>query len=979
MQALAKQSSKRGEVFRPNPLIETQKQVSGHGFATQEQENTQNSTLDNYAGGIEHSFSQIPLFRPNSPFIQPKLTINTPNDIYEQEADSMAERVMNLPEKSPLPNPTISQLNNVIQRKCAKCGEEDDEKEGTLMRKAEYGGSFQTPPTLSTQLNASKGIGSPLPEKTRGLMQNAFNADFSGVRIHTGNSANDMSRGIQARAFTHGQDIYFNRGEYSPESGEGKRLLAHELTHTLQQSGSNIQRKEATEQQEESPSSQPSTFIVEDNSAPAAGQMTKSEFLATLNAAVCATVDQELRGTPYSSDNCPYISAAFSRHQNSSATQIEQLLARYEPNTTSAQTAEGLIGLVLRRVSVAVNRWKQRGNLADVPEDITGLLAEGGSDAPPKSTGEAGQSVAPSLQFKANAGGANATQSPQAVMQNLGKGSPLDGSTRGRMESAFGTNFGNVEIHTDSNASNLASGMNARAFAVGNHIAFGSGEHQPGTLMGDALMAHELAHTVQQGNGVSNEGGTSAYSSLEEDADSAAMSAISLFWRETKGEVKVINTKALPRLRSGLKLQRCESCSRVDPNLLRMRELNQIIDPERLANELESESVQRLNIIKSISEVSSTLRIGIEWEIAFRSKNWAEILTLIRQDNTSSFFVGYTTRLQNLIESNQTVFSIIQTTTNTNFRSEILDLFHRLIALRYGYRLIIELQAANQRIEIQPTTSENATGASASQVTDGRFVMNDDIGRALLLVQQHRGTSVGSVVSINVGLLSNQSVLGGTQGNLSLINADPTVTFGHELIHALHNARGTNTAPPVLSILYRFSGGKSNYLVQDPATGASVSPEELHTATGQTVFSAPIPAQGIQETPNWALSFDLPQQEIITENMLRQEQNLPLRVSHFGSQTATHIIPRAGETIDQMIDRYSLPRNQAISPNMRIVIHQIFVEFNPYFSTNTQYPTIAGITVSIRFPHPKYISMYLRFVLNDSTQADLAENLILRA
>ena len=555
MQALAKQSSKRGEVFRPTPLLETQKQVSEHGFATQEQENTQNSTLDNYAGGIEHSFSQIPLFRPNSPFIQPKLTINTPNDIYEQEADSMAERVMNLPEKSPLPNPTISQLNNVIQRKCAKCGEEDDEKEGTLMRKAEYGGSFQTPPTLSTQLNASKGIGSPLPERTRGLMQNAFNADFSGVRIHTGNSANDMSRGIQARAFTHGQDIYFNRGEYSPESGEGKRLLAHELTHTLQQSGSNIQRKEATEQQEESPSSQPSTFIVEDNSAPAAGQMTKSEFLATLNAAVCATVDQELRGTPYSSDNCPYISAAFSRHQNSSATQIEQLLARYEPNTTSAQTAEGLIGLVLRRVSVAVNRWKQRGNLADVPEDITGLLAEGGSDAPPKSTGEAGQSVAPSLQFKANAGGANATQSPQAVMQNLGKGSPLDGSTRGRMESAFGTNFGNVEIHTDSNASNLASGMNARAFAVGNHIAFGSGEHQPGTLMGDALMAHELAHTVQQGNGVSNGGGTSAYSSLEEDADFSAIGAVTSLW----GGLKNVGKNVGPRMRSGLRLQRCKS------------------------------------------------------------------------------------------------------------------------------------------------------------------------------------------------------------------------------------------------------------------------------------------------------------------------------------------------------------------------------------------------------------------------------------
>ncbi|MBV6425962.1 MAG: hypothetical protein KIPDCIKN_00453 [Haliscomenobacter sp.] len=165
--------------------------------------------------------------------------VNAPSDRYEQEADAMAERVMRMPESKPQPlKPTATGLiARSIQRKCAACEAEEEKKKksGLLMRKAEgNAGGFAASPALVSQLNATKGGGSPLPEGTRSFMENAFSSDFSGVRVHTGGQAAEMSRSIQAKAFTYGSDIYFNSGQFAPESGEGKRLLAHELGHVVQ-------------------------------------------------------------------------------------------------------------------------------------------------------------------------------------------------------------------------------------------------------------------------------------------------------------------------------------------------------------------------------------------------------------------------------------------------------------------------------------------------------------------------------------------------------------------------------------------------------------------------------------------------------------------------------------------------------------------------------------------------------------------------
>jgi len=233
--------------------------------------------------------SGAPFFSADPSSVQPKLTINAPGDKYEQEADEMAERVVqaqsiqrqSLPEEEeelmqakPLGGATVQrkcaaceqeatlqrqaepeeeelmqakrQETATVQRQCAACGtvatlqrqaepEEEELMQAKPLMRASENGTATATPQLASQLNSSKGGGQPLPKDTLSSMNNIFGADFSGVRVHTGSRAQEMSQGIQARAFTHGSDIYFNEGNYNPDSLNGKKLITHELTHTLQQ------------------------------------------------------------------------------------------------------------------------------------------------------------------------------------------------------------------------------------------------------------------------------------------------------------------------------------------------------------------------------------------------------------------------------------------------------------------------------------------------------------------------------------------------------------------------------------------------------------------------------------------------------------------------------------------------------------------------------------------------------------------------
>jgi hypothetical protein len=217
------------------------------------------------------------------PPVQFRLVIGRPRDVYEREADAMADRVAarsqarskapsaaSAPAAAKTLTPARAQR---VSRKPSSLAKQSDApvdwvtalkagargKDGQALMpsrpprvdrkpaspmKQSHGEPSIAPKPLERRLQQEKGSGAPLNADTRSEMEDAFSSDFSGVQIHTGQEAASLNRSLGARAFTHGNDIYFNQGEYQPQSEQGKHLLAHELTHTIQQ-GHGVQQKVA--------------------------------------------------------------------------------------------------------------------------------------------------------------------------------------------------------------------------------------------------------------------------------------------------------------------------------------------------------------------------------------------------------------------------------------------------------------------------------------------------------------------------------------------------------------------------------------------------------------------------------------------------------------------------------------------------------------------------------------------------------------
>ncbi|MBE7384607.1 MAG: DUF4157 domain-containing protein [Leptolyngbya sp. SIO1E4] len=133
-------------------------------------------------------------------------------------------------------------LPQTLQRQDLPEEDEDLQLKPLIQRRVEAEGT--APADLESSLAAARGQGRPLGDEVQGPMEQAFGADFSGVRVHTGSQSAQLNQSIQARAFTTGQDIFFRPGEYQPGNRSGQELLAHELTHVVQQNGSAVQPKE---------------------------------------------------------------------------------------------------------------------------------------------------------------------------------------------------------------------------------------------------------------------------------------------------------------------------------------------------------------------------------------------------------------------------------------------------------------------------------------------------------------------------------------------------------------------------------------------------------------------------------------------------------------------------------------------------------------------------------------------------------------
>jgi hypothetical protein len=169
--------------------------------------------------------------------LQPKLKVSQPGDAYEQEADKIAEQVVRMSDS--FDSVTLIAATNGeegVDRKCEACIMKKEEEKLEISLKPSATFSSETNDETANEINSLRSTGgSSLDPSIKGFMEQKFGFDFSNVRIHSDERATRSARSINALAYTIGNEIVFGEAQYRPFTFEGKRLLAHELTHVVQQ------------------------------------------------------------------------------------------------------------------------------------------------------------------------------------------------------------------------------------------------------------------------------------------------------------------------------------------------------------------------------------------------------------------------------------------------------------------------------------------------------------------------------------------------------------------------------------------------------------------------------------------------------------------------------------------------------------------------------------------------------------------------
>ncbi|MGB3637137.1 MAG: DUF4157 domain-containing protein [Rivularia sp. (in: cyanobacteria)] len=223
------------------------------GFGLESSSNSSGNTSDVKLNRkpLSYDMSQVS-FRP-----QAKLTINQPGDAYEQEADKVAREVVgtiNQPsiqqniQREEIPEEEEENLQmkpldtNILQREEIPEEEEENLQMKSMVQR-QSSQEMTATPDLETSIQQARGSGQTLPDNVKQPMESAFGNDFSQVNIHTDTQSHQLNESIQARAFTTGNDIFFREGAFNPTSQDGQELIAHELTHVVQQGGANTKKQ----------------------------------------------------------------------------------------------------------------------------------------------------------------------------------------------------------------------------------------------------------------------------------------------------------------------------------------------------------------------------------------------------------------------------------------------------------------------------------------------------------------------------------------------------------------------------------------------------------------------------------------------------------------------------------------------------------------------------------------------------------------
>jgi hypothetical protein len=297
--------------------------------------------------------------------LQPKLSISEPGDALERDADRVADQVMQMP-ASAEPDMVAATSSSVpslhrasaLQRKCAcgggsgGCSDCKAESEGKLQRRAGDREPATAPPIVHEVLRSP---GRPLDASTRGFMEPRFGADFGDVRVHADSQGAESAQAVHSRAYTVGRNIAFGAGEYRPDSEGGRRLLAHELAHVVQQAGAaqpGVQRANDAEQAESAPAigEEPAQPMGPPNAAPSCAD-------------VCGEKDKCIRepSEACSTDEDKIITAAW----NKVATNLTNAVNNFTPGSLSATATKSLKDNF---------NWSPGSSPADLPDKVKANL-----------------------------------------------------------------------------------------------------------------------------------------------------------------------------------------------------------------------------------------------------------------------------------------------------------------------------------------------------------------------------------------------------------------------------------------------------------------------------------------------------------------------------------------------------------------------------------------------------------------------------
>lgn len=297
------------------------------------------------------------------------------------------------------------------------------------------------------------------------------------------------------------------------------------------------------------------SVLVDDSATAAPGQLPRLVFFARLEPQLRAAAAREL-GSGFAVARCPYITRYLALYRARPVKDTEAFIRRY--TGSQATTADQLIADLLARAAEGVRYWMQTHQ---APPALVSADPEAAAAADTAAPSESQANALAGPQRKAASGAPAAASGPSGILARLGDGAPLDQATASRMGSAFGTSFSDVRIHADDQGGALAREQSAHAFTLGSHVAFAPGRYQPGTVEGDALLAHELTHVLQQ-RGAAAPGPQHkaaqprhGIDAAEHDADRAAIAAV----QHLHGGPGVAPVeRAAPTRSADFQLQRCE-------------------------------------------------------------------------------------------------------------------------------------------------------------------------------------------------------------------------------------------------------------------------------------------------------------------------------------------------------------------------------------------------------------------------------------